>query len=229
MPKTYSWVWYFISGLIVFGSENCILISKHTGSLAWKVDASITGAKYAMIPVEANGVIYCIDYTAIPETNHYTPHIVAINQDGTIRFKRSIPAMSPNVNDAYLQVLPGGNIYIAYNSVGTDMFASPRYFEAEFMPSGTIISCQNISQLNKPTTPNPFKPSYSYTKVLPTTAIRYWSITFQSNILSDLTLPLYTDSAGNTYYNNGYYVDSAGQKYLIYEAYQGGPYSSDKS
>lgn len=138
-----------IDDMLIFGGKgNITSIDRVEGHTIWTYTSLQDDFRddYLRPALGPDGAIYFIDYCrGGPNFNDYQPTLVSINQDGSLRWQRELPAL--NGWDDSLYITETGDIVIIYNMSNSLPLSQDTYhFLSRYSCDGDLLATAKIPQ-----------------------------------------------------------------------------------
>ncbi len=134
---------------IVYGGENCIYaISKADGNIAWIYSSQTNDKTFYMKPLLGkDNIIYAIDYDYIGSLFAYQPSLIALNTDGSIRFKHRLPTTDSRVSGTNtICVTSEGDIVMIVSGTTAGGLGTRNFFIFRYNSEGVLKSSGLLEQ-----------------------------------------------------------------------------------
>lgn len=137
---------------IVYGGENCIYaISKADGNIAWIYRSQTNDETFYMKPLLGkDNIIYAIDYDYVGSLYAKRlpqPSLIALNTDGSIRFKHRLPTTDLRVSGTNTMcVTSEGDIVMIVSGVTAGGLGTRNFFIYRFNSEGVLKSSGLLEQ-----------------------------------------------------------------------------------
>lgn len=140
-----------LDDIIVFGGYNCIYaIDCDSGNLDWTYSSRVNEAfNYLKPHIGPDGIIYTIDYKYTDnELCSLQPSIVALNQDGTIRFERLLPTEIASINTCSMFITETGDIVVIYGGDSLSGLGTRNFYMSRYSADGGLLATSLLDSGN---------------------------------------------------------------------------------